>query len=48
MATHFGGMGVTPVKDSRDQEHDNTVKVNLKRRTLSSKYIVKQHISDSS
>ena len=23
MATHFSGMGVTPMKDSRDQEHDN-------------------------
>ena len=24
MATHFGGMGVTPIEDSRDQEPDNT------------------------
>ena len=24
MATCFGGMGVTPIEDSRDQEHDNT------------------------
>ena len=24
MATCFSGMGVTPIKDSRDQEHDNT------------------------
>ena len=24
IATHFGGMGVTPIEDSRDQEHDNT------------------------
>ena len=48
MATRFSGIGDNLVEDSRNQEHDNTVKANLKKRTLSSKYLVKQPISDNS
>ena len=51
MATHFGGMGVTPIEDSRVQEPDNISESESQdedplKQVLSG--LVRQHISDNS
>ena len=48
MATCFGGMGETPVGDPRDQECDNTSESESQEQILSSKYSMRQCISDNS